>query len=292
MISKSQSSPCVGMVMLQYNRYDLTCLALDAVKQIAYDNMVVILVDNGSEDNSLEQLKDKYGDWIVYEESNHRISYSEAYNVGFKKALELGAKYVHLTHNDSYDYSPNYLDEIVKAFESDDSIALVGSRVMSPEGHVDWGGENRAKFGIDMDTPTCGYAISKDSLEKVGYLDETLGVYFEDLDYLKRLRDKGFRTQYVDSVSYVHMGSGTIIRTNYDFHFLRMRNIFWFFKKHGQDYSMALKFRSVFGLGWKYHLSFFFAALKKRMIFKALYILYANIKGSVVGLLVPYRPTN
>jgi GT2 family glycosyltransferase len=62
-------TPHVAIIILNWNGWKDTIECLESLYHITYPNYTVILVDNGSEDNSIKQIRD-YSDGNVHVESN------------------------------------------------------------------------------------------------------------------------------------------------------------------------------------------------------------------------------
>ena len=285
-VPANYNEPIVAVVMLRFNGLNRTLNALEAVKNIDYNNKLIILVDNGSTDGGIHTIKKEYPD-ILFIEHRNNLSYCAAYNSGILLAIKKGAMYISMVHNDSVDYSLDYLSVVVKTFQKDNQIALVGTKVYNADGSLDWGGENHPRLGIDMNTPTCGYTISTEAFDNVGLMDEKLGIFYEDLDFIHRLRKRGYKTKFTDNVSYVHLGSGTVQRIDYFFHYFRTRNMLWFIKKLGKDISLKHKIIEIKG-GLKTHFGFLFFTIRKRMFKKSIIIAYAITRGLLVGIFKKY----
>ena len=65
-MSKSTSNPFVSVVMPTYNRARLICEAIDSVLAQTYDNFEIIVVDDGSIDDTKMVLNSRYGNRIRY----------------------------------------------------------------------------------------------------------------------------------------------------------------------------------------------------------------------------------
>lgn len=76
------SSPLVSVVIPTYNRAALVCEAVDSVLQQTYRNIEIIVIDDGSTDDTAASIQ-RYGD---------RVRYSRRPNAGVNAARNLGIK--------------------------------------------------------------------------------------------------------------------------------------------------------------------------------------------------------
>lgn len=76
------SSPLVSVIIPTYNRAALACRAVDSVLQQTYSNLEILVVDDGSTDDTTAAME-QYGD---------RIRYSRRVNAGVNAARNLGIK--------------------------------------------------------------------------------------------------------------------------------------------------------------------------------------------------------
>ena len=53
-----KNEPKIVIVVINYNGFDDTAACLESLQRIAYENFNVIVVDNGSEDESIEKIND------------------------------------------------------------------------------------------------------------------------------------------------------------------------------------------------------------------------------------------
>lgn len=120
----------VAIIIVNYNGWRDTIECLESLRECSYPTYSVYVVDNGSKDESVEQIRN-----IEYRISNIKLlitesnlGFSGGNNVGIKKALEDGAEYVLLLNNDTV-VSKDFLTKLVGAAEGDLKIGIVGPKI-------------------------------------------------------------------------------------------------------------------------------------------------------------------
>lgn len=128
--------PNVGIVILNWNTYSDTANCLTSLDEITYENMFVVVVDNGSEDGSGERLANEF-DWCEFRFNGENLGFSGGCNVGIEYALDEGADYVLLLNND-IEVSPNFLNPLVDTAERHDRVAAVGGVIYDGNSEEIW----------------------------------------------------------------------------------------------------------------------------------------------------------
>jgi GT2 family glycosyltransferase len=244
--------PLVYVVILNFNRADLTVNCLQSVLKVRYPNFKVAIVDNGSADDSVLRLKAVTADPRVELLLNDRNEgYAGGNNRGIEKALSDGAAYVFVLNNDTL-VEPGCLDSLVTALEADPRIAVAGceiedARVKSAPNRGQrislftgdashWGHDDRITSPVDVDF-ICGAAIilRAKALREIGGFDSRLFSYYEDADFCFRARKAGYRACFVPGPGVRHLTSATasVVRNRAMVCLCLCRNRIWFIRRHG-----------------------------------------------------------
>lgn len=181
--------PKVSVVIPTYNRAKYICEAIDSVLAQTYKDHEIIVIDDGSTDNTKELLN-KYETKIKYIYQENK-GISAARNAGIKVAK---GEYIAFLDSDDLWLSEK-LKVQVKALEENKEIGLVYSSMsrIDSSGKF-WGmcpstpaGDNCYDLLIsESHYPTPTILVRKECFEKAGLFDETMkGI--EDLDWCYRI---------------------------------------------------------------------------------------------------------
>jgi GT2 family glycosyltransferase len=289
-MKKNNNAPKVSIVMRNKNRFSLTSECIKSLKKLTYPNFEIIVVDDASTDNSPKRLKKAFPHIILLQNKEY-LGYCKGLNIGIHQALKNGADYVFLINNDTKDFSKNYLDEIIKIFTENDKIGLIGSKVVDFNGKEIWWGQVHKihnRLGVNSNIPGCGFVVRSTVFEKIGLLDEGLFRFFEDLDFIIRLRKAGYKTAFTSSVKYAHLGGGTTSRVGFEFHYYRIRNIFIFLRRHGTRMSLLEKISRIIGLV-SLHIIILVRCIIHGNLRNVFSIINAMLRGAITGLVLAYK---
>jgi GT2 family glycosyltransferase len=210
-------------VLLNWNRFDLVAACIDSIRRSDYTETKIVVVDNGSSDDSPARLKDAFPE-IHLIENGRNLGFARANNVGIGWLMSVGVDCA-LLLNDDTEISPDMLSLLVDALYADTSIGVVGpkinyfgdrDRIWFAGGTVDkWGqashlgtdeldpGEQEQERDVDYITG-CALMIKRAVLETVGYLDERFFIYYEETEYCARVRASGYRIVIVPQAKMWH----------------------------------------------------------------------------------------
>lgn len=213
--------PIIFVVLVTWNNWADTIRCLKSLEALDLANLRTIIVDNGSKDDSIAQLRSAYPSLPIIE-NGRNLGFAAGCNVGICDALNKGADYVWLLNTDTV-VSPNSLNAMVNCAEKDPNIGAVGSVIYymgDPMRIQAWGG-GKVNFWLgrarsqtepvkdeDLDF-ICGASmlIPRSAIESVGLLDEQFFMFWEETDYCLRLRAAGRRLAIATGSVVYHKGS-------------------------------------------------------------------------------------
>lgn len=235
----SDAPPPVSVVIPNWNGREWLPGCLDAIAAQELAAAEVIVVDNGSQDGSIDYLRAEHPDVHVLP-LEHNTGFAHAANRGLAAAT---SEFVALVNTDVV-LLPDWLTRTTSALLKDPEAAAVACKMLSlsdPTRVYDAGDvlrrdgacEQRGRFGLDdgrWDAPgevfgaCAGAALYRRSaVLGVSGFDERYFAYLEDVDLALRLRLAGWRCRYEPAVA-LHAGEGSSDQLPGGHHFLVTRN--------------------------------------------------------------------
>ncbi|MGE3297360.1 MAG: glycosyltransferase family 2 protein [Porticoccaceae bacterium] len=215
-------APLVCIVTLNWRGADDTLGCVESLRLLDYPNFRVLVVDNGSGDDSVARIAEVCPD-IDLVETGANLGFAGGCNVGIRRALALGADYVWLLNSDTR-ADPRALTAMVEVAEADARVGAVGSLICdraNPDRVLAWGGGRvDLRFGrpahtlaqvadAELDYLTgASLLLRTRALEAVGLLDEGYFLYWEETDLCYRLREQGWRLAVASGSRVLHRAPG------------------------------------------------------------------------------------
>jgi GT2 family glycosyltransferase len=219
--------PQLWLVIVTWNRADAIISCLLSLNALTYQNFHLVVVDNGSEDGTVEKLRAIFPRLNLIAHTRNQ-GYTGGNNAGMRYALEHGADYVLMLNNDTRVH-PRLIDELMKVAQSDPRIAVVGAKAVwaNASGRI-WAAWCELTYGPSLthvygrdaldsafyrkvrdvgQVVGCGYMWRRQALLDVGLLDTDFFGYHEDVDWCYRARARGWRVVYVGTAVVYHIGS-------------------------------------------------------------------------------------
>jgi GT2 family glycosyltransferase len=199
--------PLVGCVILNWNGWRDTVACLDALRSIEYSRMLIVVVDNGSTDDSISRIQAAHPA-VRLLQTGKNLGFSGGNNVGIRDVMRQEVKYVWLLNNDT-EPAPGVLRALVRTAEADSTVGAVGSVLhyaSDPQKVQAWGGgwinlwygySSHAtappKGGGRLDFLTAAsILVRRRALEEVGLMDDRFFLSWEDAELCFRLRRNGW----------------------------------------------------------------------------------------------------
>jgi GT2 family glycosyltransferase len=224
--------PAVWVIVLNWNNAPDTVACLESVSRSDYPNYQVLLVDNGSSDDSVRVIQETYpGITVVQLPEN--LGYAEGNNRGIRCALDLEADYVLILNNDTV-VAADMLDHLVAVAETDPRIGILGPTVYDLEVRdrlcaagsiILWATGTTRHRGVLQTARDCqlplspepadflvgtGLLLSRACVQAIGCFDPQYYLNFEDVELSTRAWRNGYAVAYVPRAAMWHKVSATL----------------------------------------------------------------------------------
>ena|SRR5437016_6672354 len=238
----------------------------------SFEDWKIILVDNSSNDDTVERAQGVRVDLSLV---------LNAQNTGFAAAVNQGAQVAEgnlfVVLNPDAFASPRSLDSLAQVLSAADAVGAAGGLLTKNNGTAEKGFTvrrlpslgsmlaevllinriwptnpwNRRYRCLDLDytkvqeveqpAGAC-LAIKRRAWEDAGGFDESFfPVWFEDVDFCSRLRDKGWKIVYSPGAVFTHVGGHSVKKLPF-----RDRQVFWYknllryFRKHHRHWEVSV----------------------------------------------------
>ena len=235
--------PLVSVIIVNYNGIVYLDECFSSLMMQTYPSIEIIFVDNGSSDDSIEYVKNKFP-LIKIIANKENMGFAKGNNIGIKAG---NGEFIATLNNDTK-VSPQWIEELVNALIFNQNAGICASKMLFmdvPEminstgicisrSGACW---DRGMFEYDTGQydsledvfgACAGAAMYRKSmLDKIGYFDEDFHAYMEDADLSFRARLCGWKCLYVPNAVVYHAHGGTAgYGSDYTIYYGN-RNIIW-----------------------------------------------------------------
>jgi GT2 family glycosyltransferase len=237
-------TPRVTIIILNWNGIGDTMECIESVRNLDYPDIRIVVVDNGSTDDSTTVLRQRYPS-ITLLESKQNLGFTGGNNLGIVKALEMGTDYVWLLNNDTV-VERDALRKMVQTIGNLPDVGIASPvihfhdpprEVQFCGSYIDWERKRIVKLEVGESYPSNGVNVSlwgtallirRDVVERVGFLNDKYFAYHEDEEYCMRVARAGYRAILVPEARVFHKNSRSTGSNDAPMQvFLRSRNLFF-----------------------------------------------------------------
>lgn len=257
-----QSGPLVFVVVLNWNGWKDSIPCIQSIQKSSYLNTQIVVVDNGSTDDSVDRIRQSLPD-ITILETGTNLGFATGNNHGIRYALGRGADYILVLNNDTIVPEDSIL-KLVEFAEATPDAALIGPAISdsvtgefldlpmlnpisvwsilltkSPIQRIIRHTRLYRRFFYLGTTPHVVYAVHGSAMmfrtttiQKVGMFDEETFIYWEEFILAEKMRATGLLTYIVPSINILHKGGASISKIG-AFKFLEnVKSEKYFFEKY------------------------------------------------------------
>jgi len=274
--------PLVSVVVVNYNGRHLLEDCFRSLEQQTYRNYEIILVDNGSNDDSISFMKENFPDVRIVQLSAN-TGFAGGTNTGI---LISNGDYILTLNNDTI-ADADLLEKIVRPMQSDARVGMCGAKMVLPGGRINSTGICISRSGAAWDRgmgeqdhgqydmaeeifcPSAGAALYRRSmLDEIGLFDEDFFLFMEDVDLAFRAQYAGWKCMYVPTARVVHIHGGTAGAGSDIAVYYGNRNIIWNITKNFPLWTLLFSNPWILGRFFGV-IPYYFVRGKHRVIIKA-----------------------
>ncbi len=232
----------LSIIIVQHNNQNLTIQAIESIKTNLRKDYEVIVVDNCSNDNDPNILKELFPE-IKLIINKENLGFGKANNTGTKTA---NGEILFFLNNDTIIKS-DFVRHIEYYFQNDPSIGIIGPKLLNGDFSLQLSHDNLPSFVNEFVTkfssklfyqnfdPIVKIKSKKYSVRKnvgfvtgaalfirknlfidLGGFDEQMFMYFEDADLCMRVKDSGYKILFIPEVEIIHLRGASWHNDNFD----------------------------------------------------------------------------
>ncbi|MFQ3682373.1 glycosyltransferase family 2 protein [Roseiflexus sp.] len=241
-----QQLPEVAIIIVNWNTGQRTLECLQQLAQQTYCRCVVLVVDNGSNDDSIERIKRDAPAAILIALSQN-LGFAAGVNRALAHTLMRDVKYVLLLNNDTR-FPPDLIERLVMRMEREPHVGIatpkiyktgkdrqlwgIGGRMgyawltVESMGQIDRGQFDHYHFDFVFGA---AMFIRRTVFTEIGGFDERYFMYYEDIDFCLRAREAGFHIAVFTDIHVMHDGGASTRACDYlrEYYHIRSRMIFF-----------------------------------------------------------------
>lgn len=221
----------VSVICINWNVADLFEKCIKSVLDTKYPDLELILIDN----NSQKHPKVPQDPKVTYVQNKSNIGFPAAVNQGLK--LFVG-DYVLILNPDTQ-LPKDFFVKAIDCLESDPKIGVMGPRFVDPDGAPQgsvfpepsiintireyWLGHKgltekyvpKSTVAVNAVSGACMF-MPRLVVEKVGLFTNKVFMYYEDLDYCRRIRKFGYKVIFNSNIEIIHAHGQSAKQTSTD----------------------------------------------------------------------------
>jgi GT2 family glycosyltransferase len=249
----------VSIILVNFNGEDVLFDCLSSLEKfVPKHNSEIIVVDNNSQDNSINIIERKFPD-VRLIKLPQNLGFGTGNNAGAKEAK---GDFLFLLNTDTI-VTSDFLPHLLELMSLNSDVGIIGPKLVFPDGkfqvsfspEISFTGEIRAKkmhknsynenklHLIEKDFQSikvvdivvgAAFFIRKDLFALLGGFDEKFFMYFEESDLCKRVRDKGYKILYTPHISIIHLRGHSVKKSSDRMSLEYRKSQIYYYHKHCQ----------------------------------------------------------
>lgn len=229
----SASDPLVSVVLVNWNRAGDILDNIRWLRNQTWSNLEIIVVDNGSRDESLTELRKVNGIRLI--ELSENFGPARARNEGIRASA---GEFILLLDSDSY-LGRTGLSKLMVRMHQDPTLGIIGCRVLNwfsgdidqwfyPQSYEQMGDAEFETYSFSG----AGALLRASAVKQAGGFWDELFIYNEEVDLSIGVIRSGYRIIYLPDVPVFHRSSKNGRVPTARFFYYQIRNWIWILYRH------------------------------------------------------------
>jgi len=259
----------ISAVIISFNGIDfiLDCLRTltEDLKTLSHE---IIVVDNGSVDGSVEFIKENYPD-IHMVENGANLGFARAVNIGFDNAK---CDFLYILNQDLR-FPQGTARTLLERLRNDETIGLIGPKYIGFDGQLQksarafptyrhiffraflldrifprsrlfaswrmgWFDHEADRF---VDQPMGAVMlIPRKVVDKIGRLDEGFPIFFNDVDFCRRIHEAGYKLLYCAGATVEHYAGASVKKRPVKMRYISTLGLIRYLRKYARWYEYPI----------------------------------------------------
>ncbi|WP_111668995.1 glycosyltransferase family 2 protein [Algoriphagus litoralis] len=253
-------TPRVSVITVNYKQREVTADLLRSLLLAGYPNLEIVLVDNESDGSDREFYSGLIPE-ITYLYSRENLGFAGANNLGIQAAQ---GEFLFFLNNDT-EISNGLIEHLLMGFE-DSTVGAVSPTIRYAENpsNIQFAGYTSINPLTGRNHPIqvqpvdgwtespyfhgAAVLIPKRVIDSAGVMPEEYFLYYEELDWSVRIREKGYRILVAGEVTILHKESISTGKNSPLKVYYQTRNRIRFMKQNSRYYRLFIGFFLAFSL--------------------------------------------
>ncbi len=246
--------PALSVILVNFRRPDDTVDCVCSLRGSTFRDMQIIIVDNASDDGSADRLRSECPETLLIR-SSRNLGFAGGNNLGIRRALEDGSRFVLLLNNDTT-VDPGTIEALMATIRAEPRAGIVGAKIVyhdrpailwfaggslnvhaARSSHDGMGKPDGPPFNSPKPceyVTGCCLLTRREVFEAVGMLPTPYFAYMEDAEFCLRTRNAGYAVLYEPRARVLHKISMTSEWDSPAYIYLNLRNKLIFLRRNSR----------------------------------------------------------
>lgn len=251
----------IGIVICNYNKRNFVVDCIRSVQESKVQNFDIYMVDNASDDDSVEAVRREFGDSVTILQNKENLGGSGGFNTGLRVVMEKGYSYFVCLDNDVL-VDENAINALYEYMEANPDVGMAGSRVYHMQ-MPDYIQQCGLKIDFDYCTAqtlyadqledgtlpeviacdtvaTCSVMVRGSLIREtdVGIMPEDNFIYWDDMEWGHRMHLAGYQVVTLAASQVLHQMGANARHANTFTDYYMWRNRINFFMRYTPEEKM------------------------------------------------------